>query len=137
LPGTSLGTAEVEDFIKNRDKGQSRSEAGKQLLDAGTSDKHLKHIEKMFHRAAERMKAIFAGTVQKLGNGLTWCQELLYTRETNGIIHKLNTFCLERSVNAVFCNRVNILLFRLNKPGAISSNDLGFATDPGNGINSS
>jgi hypothetical protein len=91
----------------------------------------------MFHRAAERMKAIFAGTVQKLGSGLTWCQELLYTRETNGIIHKLNTFCLERSVNAVFCNRVNILLFQLNKPGTISSNDLGFATDPGIGINSS
>lgn len=137
LPGTSLGTAEVQDFIKNRANGQSRLKAGKQLLDAGTSFKHLKHIEKMFHRTVERMKAIFAGVVQKSGNGLTWCRELLETRDTNDIIYTLNTFCLERGVNAVFCNRVNILLFLQNKPGTISSNNLGPVTGPGIGINSS
>ncbi|HYW96499.1 MAG TPA: hypothetical protein VE870_12975 [Bacteroidales bacterium] len=137
VPGTSQGTAEVEDFTENRAKGQSRAEAGKKLLEAGISFKHLKHIEKMFQRSTERMKAIFAGMVQILSSGLNWCQQLLNARNADDIIYQLNTYCLDRGVNAVFCNRANILIFQKTKPGSIDSNDLGPVTGPGIGIDSS
>lgn len=122
LPGTSLGTAETEEFSKNRASGQTWSKAGKRLLDAGISFRHLKYIEKMLHRAMKRMTAFFEDTMPSYADDF---------------IYSLNTFCLERGVNAVFCNRVNILQFQKTRAGSIVSNNLSPAPGPGMGIDSS
>lgn len=137
LPGTSLGTVEVENYIANLAIGKPRAEAGKQLLDNGISYKHLQQIEKMFHGSVERTKAIFVTTAPQEGSGLAWCRKLLTIQESTNIIYELNTFCLQHRVNAVFCNRFNILLFRELKAGSIASNNLGFVTSPAPGVDSS
>lgn len=125
LPGTSLGTAEVEDYIKKREDNKSRREAGKKLLEAGISFKHLKHIEKLFRRSVQHMKGLLPQSGHEYLHGIDWCNSLLQQEEPEYFIYKLNTFCLNHGVNAVFCNCVNILIFKKNKPGSIFSNNMG------------
>lgn len=125
LPGTSLGTAGVEDFIQKRKLNQSRREAGEQLLEKGISFKHLKNIEKMFNRSQVRMKTIFPDIADDHLKGVDWCLHLLKREQTDNLFYFLNYFCLNRNVNGVFCNRYNILLFNTAKVGTLNSINLG------------
>jgi hypothetical protein len=137
LPGTSLGTAEVEDFVKKRKLNQSRKEAGAQLLEKGISFKHLKNIEKMFDRSQLYMKAIFPDMVDDYSKGIDRCLNPEKKEQPENLIYFLNHFCLSRNVNAVFCNRLNILLFNTAKAGTLNSINLGFASTPSHAIDSS
>ncbi|MBA7699556.1 hypothetical protein ES703_108254 [subsurface metagenome] len=137
LPGTSLGTFEVEDFIKNREDGRSRVIAGKKLVDEGISIKHLKYIEKMIHRSRLRMNAFFPEAKEAFSKNHDWYRALLNTQNISNLFYQLNTFCLHRNTNAVFCNRFNILIFQKSKPGTIFSNNMGSITDSGIYIDSS
>ena len=137
LAGTSLGTAEVEDYIKNRQKNKSRREAGKALLKAGVSFKHLKHIEKMFHRSIKRMKDLLPQIGQNHLHGIDWCKYVLKPEDLKVFIYKLNAICLGNRINAVFCNRYNILQFRIIKPGHIFSNNMNSSIIPEAEIDSS
>lgn len=120
-----MGTAEVEDYIKKRENKKSRKESGKKLLDAGVSFKHLKHIEKMFLRSAQNMKTLLPQLGNEYLHGIDWCNYQLCQEKQKQFIYKLNTICLNKGINAVFCNRVNILIFKKNKPGCIFSNNMG------------
>lgn len=112
LPGTSLGTKEVEQYIISREKGHSRKKAGAVLLDKGVSFKHLGHIEKLIRNSHLRVEALVP-------------QPPKTKSFSPGFILTANLLCLENKVNAVFCNRVNILIFHKTKPGQIFSNDIG------------
>lgn len=112
LPGTSLGTHEVEEYIISREKGATRREAGNELLSKGVSFKHLSYIEKVIKVCLLRFEALIPGHLNT--------KEFLM-----GFILAFNLLCLENRINAIFCNRVNILIFHKRKAGRIYSNDLG------------
>lgn len=124
LPGTSLGTKEVEQYTLNRNAGLCRREAGVTLLEKGISFKHLAYIEKLMKVCLLRLKALIP-------------QGLHTNKLLPGFIFHFNHLCLQNRINAVFCNRVNILIFFKRKPGRICSNDMGTTGPPRSVLDSS
>lgn len=68
LPGTSLGTREVEQFVSDRANGVSRVDAGKVLRERGVAVEYLRRIERMIVTALERAKALFADLAAEKGD---------------------------------------------------------------------
>jgi hypothetical protein len=91
--------------------------AGMLLLYKGVSFKHLGYIEKLIKNTLLRFQAMVPQSVEV---------KLFHT----GFILAANLLCLKNRVNAVFCNRVNILIFHKTKPGQIFSNDMGTPGPP-------
>jgi hypothetical protein len=79
----------------------------------------------MFLRSVQRMKDLLPQSGHEYLHGIDWCNYLLHQENHKHFIYKLNTFCLSNKINAVFCNRYNILQFKKIKPGIISSNNMG------------
>jgi hypothetical protein len=119
-----LGTKEVEQYSLNRTTGLCRRKAGVTLLENGISFKHLAYIEKLMKVCLLRLKALFP--------------QRFYTNKLfPGFILHFNLLCLLNRINAVFCNRVNILIFFKRKPGRICSNDMGTSGLPYSVLDSS
>lgn len=124
LPGTSLGTKEVEQYIIDRNNGHSRREAGAALTENGVSFKHLSYIERLMRVCLLRFEVLLPQRVNT--------RYLL-----PGFIKYFNFLCLKNRINAVFCNRVNILRFWKRRPGRIYSNDMGSSGLPPDALDSS
>lgn len=137
LPGTSLGTALVEDFLIKRELKKSRREAGELLIKAGVSFRHLKNIEKRFHNALLNMKSLLPDNTGDYLNGIDYCLHLLKKEQPDNFISCLNQFCLDRNINAVYCNRFNILYFRKIKAGTVNSINMGSNNIPSHTLDSS
>ena len=137
LPGTSLGTMEVEIFYEKRASGSSRNEAGEELLKKGVSQKHLKHIEKRITRGVRQMKALFPDRADKTMPFYAWIMRFLSIANLKNFIREMNRTCLSHGFNAVFCSRINIILFGKNKTEEGSSNDMDSPARPTIGIDSS
>lgn len=131
LPGTSLGTQEVEKYCREREEKISRRKAGEPLLEKEFSLKHLKHIEKMIEKSVNNMKVLFSDQKLNKLSGYQWMDAFLKsitpetTHKINFKIYRINTYCLAHGVNAAFCSRKNILLFSKKKPGVYFSNNMG------------
>ena len=91
----------------------------------------------MFERSQVRMKAIFPDIADDHLKGIDWCLHLVKREQTDNFIYFLNHYCLNRNVNAVFCNRYNILLFYIPKEGNLNSINLGSTGMPSHAIDSS
>ena len=122
LPGTSLDSQEYESYHSAREAGKSRSEASKCFPEQSRSKSYLRMLEKRFEICCDRLKALlpFMGDIYL--NGLDYHRSVLKSRDH--LICGINKRCLENQINAVFCNRRNILLFWDKKTGNCLSNNL-------------
>ncbi|RPH47668.1 MAG: hypothetical protein EHM85_19255 [Desulfobacteraceae bacterium] len=143
LPGTSLGSQEVEQLYIGMNNNQTYAEAGKGLLEKGISEDHLGYIaKKMIPRMINHMQTMFPGPRQNQGlpeavnarivyNGLEYIEHFLKPDNCKQFITKINLYCLAHQVNAIFCSRYNIIDLTKRKLGVYSSNEL--TPPPGNG----
>lgn len=110
LPGSCLGTREVEQYIDLREKGQGRVRAGKVFYSAAAMNKkHLTRLDKAFQRAVDQAKAIFSGWADDRLCGTAWIESLV--GRTGEPILGLNQYCLEHGVNAICLTRFSIQRF--------------------------
>ena len=102
LPGTCLGTAEVEQFVAERGAGASRMIAGRQLRARGIADEYLRRIERMIIAAIQQAKALFADLAPQVGGAYRWL-----AAATGGRLHPLvllNRISIAAGCGAVFCS---------------------------------
>jgi hypothetical protein len=121
LPGTSIGTAEAEEYIRRRERGEGRGKASKVFSgDKAMSRNHPVVLERAFRRAVARAKAIFGGAaaVDNRLQGTAWIEAL--TGKSAQPILSLNQYCLEHRLNCICLTRFPIHLFR-EKRGRIRS----------------
>jgi hypothetical protein len=102
LPGTSLGTIEVEAFIVGRHGGQSRRDAGRHLTDRGVPEESLRRIEKLIYTAIHRAKALFGDLAVQIGEVYHWLKEA--TAGDPRPIVVLNRRSIALGYGAVFCS---------------------------------
>ena len=132
LPGTSVGTQETDQFLCDRAAGLSQAKAGKYFIDKGMSKKYPAFLEKKIKRDILRMKALLPGLGDPTSSGVDYLRSLIKPvnkEKVYGVISPVNCICLANSVNAVFCNRISILIFAKRKPGIISSLNHGTKRD--------
>jgi len=135
LPGTSIGTAEAEQFIMKKEQGSSTYAAANAFkakeIDISYPYKASTIFTKYFHRA----KALFPSYGKVDLHGLAWIKSVV--NQENDLLTAFNLFCLSHGVNAVFCNRASILLFKERKPGNKSSHNIPVSKADKKEINSS
>ena len=135
LPGTSIGTAEAEQFIRKKEQGNSTYAAASAFrakeIDVSYPYKAGTIFTKYFHRA----KALFLSHGRKELHGLEWIKSVV--KQNHELLTAFNLFCLSHGVNAVFCNRASILLFKERKPGNKISHNFPVSKADKKGIDSS
>ena len=109
LPGTSIGTGEAEQYLLRLQQGASRNKAGKQLFKHGMSSRYPKQLERLFHTAVSRAKALLPVGDGAFLSGLPWIEAVC--GPTDRPLFSLNLFCLAHGVNAVCFCRSSILAF--------------------------
>jgi len=127
-----VGTRETDQFLCDRGAGLSQAKAGKCFIDKGMSEKYPAFLEKRIKRDILRMKALLPGLGDPTSTGVDYLKSLIKPvdeEEVHEVISPVNRICLANSVNAVFCNRVSILIFAKRKPGIISSLNHGTKRD--------
>ncbi len=102
LPGTSLGTVEVEAFIAGRRDGQSRHEAGRHLTSRGVPEDALRRLEKLIHTAIHRAKALFCELAVPIGEAYRWLKEATVGDPRPIVL--LNRRSIALGYGAVFCS---------------------------------
>jgi len=121
LPGTSIGTGEAEQYLRRRQQGASRNNAGKHLLQYGMSSRYPKQLERMFHTAVSRAKALLPAGDSTFLSGLPWIEAVC--GPTDRPLFRLNLCCLAHGINAACFCRSSILIFtRTGRIGAVSHN---------------
>jgi len=133
LPGTSLGSQEVEQLYIGVNNNQTYLEAGKGLLENGISEDHLGYIvNKTIPRMINHMQTMFPGPRQTSEanyaaiayDGLEYIEYFLRPDTCEQFILKINSYCLSHQVNAIFCSRYNIINFTKRKSGVYNSNKI-------------
>jgi hypothetical protein len=111
LPGTSIGTADAEEYLRRREQGEGRRKASKVFSGhKAMSRNHPAVLDKAFQRAVARAKGIFGGdAVDNRLPETAWIEAL--TTQSTQPIASLNQYCLEHRVNAICLTRVVIHLF--------------------------
>ena len=102
LPGTSLGTTEVEAFIVGRYTGESRRKAGGMLTARGVPEEYLRRIEKLVCAAIHQAKALFGDSAPLIGQPYGWLKEA--TAADPRPIFTVNTWSVAGGYGAVFCS---------------------------------
>jgi hypothetical protein len=139
LPGTSIGTREAGYYLRDRAAGLSQATASKYFRDKGLSVKYAAYFEKKIKRCIARMKAILPDSGDAARQGIDYLKSLMdapSAGEQPDLISAANGICLANSVNAVFCNRVSILLFSRRKAGIMIPLNLGAQMNFDAGIDS-
>jgi hypothetical protein len=112
LPGTTVGTKEVEEYLQLREKGVGRGRAGKMLLEKGMSETYCYSLDKTFKRAVARAKSLFEDAGDVRAEGISWIKKVMGNK--GHPILSLNQFCLDNGYNAVCFSRAGIIIFRKN-----------------------
>ena len=122
LPGASLDTQEYESYHRAREAGKSRREASECFPEQSRSKSYLRKLEKRFAICCIWLQALlpFMGNIYL--KGLDYLRSVL--NSDIDLICGINKLCLENQINAVFCNRCNIILFWNKRTGKCFSNDL-------------
>ena len=123
LPGTSIGTAEAEAYLKEREAGVGRSAAGMHLRALGVSERYPKQLDRMFAASVSRAKALFPEAADTKLHGLSWV--LRAVGETERPLRALNRFCLEHRRNCLCFCRASILVFKPRSAGRRTSQNRG------------
>jgi hypothetical protein len=101
------------DYLYLREKGVLRKQAANIFTKHEMKGKYGANLEKMFNRCVNNAKAIFPHFGNHNLNGFEWIKSVI--NESSNLLNDFNRFCLEHSVNAILCNRANILVFKKNK----------------------
>lgn len=115
LPGTSIGTAEANEYMYCRQDGISQKAASKVFTSRGMSRKYGIRFEKMMTGAKQRAMALFPD-----GKSILHSPLLLFNsrdRSTTHAIQFVNSMFLKEGYNPLFFSRRNILRIRENKQG--------------------
>lgn len=120
LPGTSVGTEEVERYLEDRYNGMGRGKAAKIFVGLGVSEEYPRRLEKMVTAAAHRGKAMFPGCGDPFAVGYAWVRSLVGAT-TSRPLWELNTLCSVHGYNPVFVSRFSILLPTKSTSGIRSS----------------
>jgi len=123
LPGTSIGTAEAEAYLLEREAGAGRGKAGAKLLEQGVSERYPKQLDRMFQTAVARGKALFPEAADSKLQGLSWVVQTVGNSERP--IWALNRFCLEHRRNCLCFSRASILIFNFHSAGRLASHNRG------------
>lgn len=119
LPGTSLGTAETEEYLVNRENGKSRSKSFSAETIPNDYNETGKRIEKMFNTAIHRARALLQSVKPFNSTGILWINSVCGPSVTP--LLTLNQYCLTAGFNPVCFNRFNILVFTENKSRRVFS----------------
>lgn len=122
LPGTSIGTAEAEQFVREIEAGSSVYAAACTFEAKGIDSSYTYKARSFFTKYFHRAKALFSTYGKADLHGLAWIRSVVNLDKD--LITSFNLFCLSHRVNAVFCNRASILLFKEKKPGNGTSHNI-------------
>lgn len=112
VPGCSIGTKELNNFIKAMNRGKTVEEAGQCFIDAGMSPDYPESIHKRLKRYRSRIETIFEPVTFLF---VCYSQLILHLVDNNSDpVSKLHQLCYERKFNPVLFSRTNILAFRDN-----------------------
>lgn len=112
VPGCSIGTKELNYFIKARNRGETIEEAGQCFVDAGMSTDYPESIHKRLKRYRSRIETIFEPVTFLF---VCYSQLILHLVDNNiDPVSKLHQLCYERKYNPVLFSRINILIFSEN-----------------------
>jgi len=117
LPGTSIGSAEANEYMSLRTKGVSQRKASEIFIQRGMSLKYGIAFEKKVMSAVQKAMAIFPDNKDVLHNPLRLFQA--QAESLDSVILKTNYLFLERGYNPLFFSRTNILRIREIKAGII------------------
>jgi hypothetical protein len=110
IPGTSVGTKEVEEYLELREQGLGRGRAGEKLFERGMHRTYCYSLDKTFKKAVAQAKSLFKDVGDPRTAGICWIREVTGNKEHP--ILSLNQFCLDEGANAVCFSRAGIIIFR-------------------------
>jgi len=129
VPGTSVGTAEAQAYLKARASGMSRGRAAHYLIDRGLSLDYPRRLETRLEVAVNRGKALWPHEGRDELRGLAW-MERLCAGATERPLLATNLFALGRGVNALCFCRFSILLFGRTAVRGVRSQEKGTTVGP-------
>jgi len=125
LPNTSIGTEEAETYLVGRASGQSRTQAGRCLLERGLSDDYPRRLERMLKVAVNRGKALWPQEGEPALLGLAWMASVCGPRERP--LAAMNDFALGHGFNALCFCRSTVLMFDRTLVRGLTSHNRGTA----------
>ena len=111
VPGCSIGTKELDDFIKARAEGKTIDKAGQCFIDAGMSPDYPESIDKRLKKYRTRIETVFAPITERFS---AYFFLILNIAGNATPVTKLNQLCKNRGFNPVLFSRINILTFHKN-----------------------
>ena len=112
VPGCSIGTKELNFFIKAIDRRETVEKAGQCFIDAGMSPDYPESIHKRLQRYRPRIETIFTPLTFLF---TCYSHLILYLTENNiDPVGKLHHLCNLKRFNPVLFSRINILVFPEN-----------------------
>jgi len=128
VPGCSIGTKELNHFIKAMGKGETVEEAGQCFIDAGMSPDYPESIHKRLQRYRSRIETIFSPLTFLFA---CYSQLILYLTDNNiDPVSRLHQLCYVRNFNPVLFSRINILAFPENNSTYRFSHNPSFRVPP-------
>ena len=115
LPGTSIGTAEADRYLRLRQKEVSQKKAAQVFIDLGMNRNYGISLEKKFKQANRKAMVLFSRDRDILSNPL-----FLFQSDENPYdspILTVNSLFLKRGYNPLYFSRNNILRIREIKTG--------------------
>lgn len=111
VPDRSVGTKEIEDYIKNRKQEKSRKKAWEGNLEGKVSEKYLRFIEKGLEATIKKGKVILAKYENLEKEGIEWIGAIVGNLLRP--IFTINCICLANNINPIFFSRSSIIFFSL------------------------
>lgn len=127
VPGCSIGSKELDSFIKARNEGKSVDQAGQCFIDAGMSPDYPESIHKRLKSYRNRIELVFQPTFTHRLDYSTLIIQLAGKDEPSVI---LDSMCAEWGFNPVLFSRINILIFPKMKEGTANSHNRTFRGPP-------
>jgi len=136
LPGTSVGTEEVEEYLENRHNGLGRGKSARIFLGLGLHEEYPKSLDKMFTAAVYRAQVLLPEEGDVTVRGYAWVRSCFST-DIQRPLWEMNILCGNRGYNPVFFSRASILMYPKRKSGIRISHNMPSATTGRMEINSS
>jgi len=128
VPGCSIGTKELNYFIKAIARGKTVEEAGQCFVDAGMSPDYPESIHKRLKRYRSRIETIFEPVTFLFA---CYSHLILHLVDNNiDPVKGLHQLCSRRRFNPVLFSRTNILAFPDNNSIHRFSHNLTFRVPP-------
>ena len=123
LPGTSVGTEEVEAYFAKRKAGSGRKAASESFVDLGVGPRYPKQLDRMLSTAVSRAKALFPDAADNRLSGLEWIQAASGEKERP--LWSLNRYSLSHRYNCICFCRASIITFSTTTASGASSHNRG------------